>query len=155
MREDGLRYTHLTSINRPLFTLFILARTLTYSRNSINRQRAQEMWNWIYQLESEKFDLLDQMKRQKYEVCKSCVYLGQGRKRLYFNRNINKYLFHLNRLLFCWTGFHTLKSCKSHKLINRWILLVMHEIKSLSTPAENQIHLLVLCEKMTTNSINI
>lgn len=33
-----------------------------------NRQRAQEMWNWIYQLESEKFDLLDQMKRQKYEV---------------------------------------------------------------------------------------
>uniref|UniRef100_A0A673IB11 Troponin T, slow skeletal muscle n=1 Tax=Sinocyclocheilus rhinocerous TaxID=307959 RepID=A0A673IB11_9TELE len=32
------------------------------------RQRAQEMWNWIYQLESEKFDLLDQMKRQKYEV---------------------------------------------------------------------------------------
>ncbi|RXN31793.1 troponin slow skeletal muscle-like isoform X1 [Labeo rohita] len=32
------------------------------------RQRAQEMWNWIYQLESEKFDLLDQMKRQKYET---------------------------------------------------------------------------------------
>ncbi|KAK2916349.1 hypothetical protein Q8A67_000723 [Cirrhinus molitorella] len=32
------------------------------------RQRAQEMWNWIYQLESEKFDLLDQMKRQKYEI---------------------------------------------------------------------------------------
>ncbi|XP_043091372.1 troponin T, slow skeletal muscle isoform X1 [Puntigrus tetrazona] len=32
------------------------------------RQRAQEMWNWIHQLESEKFDLLDQMKRQKYEI---------------------------------------------------------------------------------------
>ncbi|TRY93202.1 hypothetical protein DNTS_006324 [Danionella cerebrum] len=32
------------------------------------RQRAQEMWNWIYQLESEKFDLLDEMKKQKYEV---------------------------------------------------------------------------------------
>lgn len=32
------------------------------------RQRAQEMWNWIYQLESEKFDLLDYMKRQKYEI---------------------------------------------------------------------------------------
>ncbi|KAF4116091.1 hypothetical protein G5714_003580 [Onychostoma macrolepis] len=32
------------------------------------RQRAQEMWNWIYQLESEKFDLLDHMKRQKYEI---------------------------------------------------------------------------------------
>ncbi|XP_016395567.1 troponin T, slow skeletal muscle-like isoform X3 [Sinocyclocheilus rhinocerous] len=32
------------------------------------RQRAQEMWNWVFQLESEKFDLLDQMKRQKYEI---------------------------------------------------------------------------------------
>ncbi|KAG7459871.1 hypothetical protein MATL_G00214940 [Megalops atlanticus] len=32
------------------------------------RQRAQEMWNWIYQLESEKFDFMDQMKRQKYEI---------------------------------------------------------------------------------------
>ncbi|KAK7174796.1 hypothetical protein R3I93_001867 [Phoxinus phoxinus] len=32
------------------------------------RKRAQEMWNWIHQLESEKFDLLDQMKRQKYEI---------------------------------------------------------------------------------------
>ncbi|XP_047017392.1 troponin T, slow skeletal muscle isoform X1 [Ictalurus punctatus] len=32
------------------------------------RQRAQEMWEWIYQLESEKFDLMDQMKRQKYEI---------------------------------------------------------------------------------------
>uniref|UniRef100_A0A673G876 Troponin T, slow skeletal muscle n=1 Tax=Sinocyclocheilus rhinocerous TaxID=307959 RepID=A0A673G876_9TELE len=31
-------------------------------------QRAQEMWNWVFQLESEKFDLLDQMKRQKYEI---------------------------------------------------------------------------------------
>ncbi|XP_042576191.1 troponin T, slow skeletal muscle-like isoform X1 [Cyprinus carpio] len=37
-------------------------------REDVLRQRAQEMWNWIYQLESEKFDLLDQMKRQKYEV---------------------------------------------------------------------------------------
>ncbi|XP_048846803.1 troponin T, slow skeletal muscle [Brienomyrus brachyistius] len=32
------------------------------------RARAQEMWNWIYQLESEKFDFMDQMKRQKYEI---------------------------------------------------------------------------------------
>uniref|UniRef100_A0A8C1W3R5 Troponin T, slow skeletal muscle n=1 Tax=Cyprinus carpio TaxID=7962 RepID=A0A8C1W3R5_CYPCA len=37
-------------------------------REDVLRQRAQEMWNWIYQLESEKFDLLDQMKRQKYEI---------------------------------------------------------------------------------------
>lgn len=32
------------------------------------RQRAQEMWNWIYQLESEKFDFIEHMKHQKYEV---------------------------------------------------------------------------------------
>uniref|UniRef100_A0A3Q4B502 Troponin T, slow skeletal muscle n=1 Tax=Mola mola TaxID=94237 RepID=A0A3Q4B502_MOLML len=31
-------------------------------------QRAQEMWNWIYELESEKFDLVEHMKHQKYEV---------------------------------------------------------------------------------------
>ncbi|XP_076852459.1 troponin T, slow skeletal muscle isoform X2 [Brachyhypopomus gauderio] len=32
------------------------------------RQRAQEMWDWIYQLESEKFDFMDEMKKQKYEI---------------------------------------------------------------------------------------
>lgn len=32
------------------------------------RNRAQEMWNWIYQLESEKFDFIEQMKHQKYEI---------------------------------------------------------------------------------------
>ncbi|GLD57437.1 troponin T, slow skeletal muscle-like isoform X1 [Lates japonicus] len=32
------------------------------------RERAKEMWEWIYQLESEKFDLTEKMKRQKYEI---------------------------------------------------------------------------------------
>uniref|UniRef100_A0A8P4K182 Troponin T, slow skeletal muscle n=1 Tax=Dicentrarchus labrax TaxID=13489 RepID=A0A8P4K182_DICLA len=32
------------------------------------KQRAQEMWNWIYQLESEKFDFIEHMKHQKYEI---------------------------------------------------------------------------------------
>ncbi|KAG7237476.1 hypothetical protein INR49_032365 [Caranx melampygus] len=27
-----------------------------------------EMWNWIYQLESEKFDFMEHMKHQKYEI---------------------------------------------------------------------------------------
>ncbi|XP_061079354.1 troponin T, slow skeletal muscle [Conger conger] len=31
-------------------------------------ERAQEMWDWIYQLESEKFDYIDVMKKQKYEI---------------------------------------------------------------------------------------
>uniref|UniRef100_A0A3Q3LWL9 Troponin T, slow skeletal muscle n=1 Tax=Mastacembelus armatus TaxID=205130 RepID=A0A3Q3LWL9_9TELE len=32
------------------------------------KEKAKEMWEWIYQLESEKFDLTEKMKRQKYEV---------------------------------------------------------------------------------------
>ncbi len=39
------------------------------------RQRAQEMWNWIYQLESEKFDFIEHMKHQKYEVGSDVVML--------------------------------------------------------------------------------
>ncbi|XP_054913799.1 troponin T, slow skeletal muscle-like isoform X1 [Poeciliopsis prolifica] len=32
------------------------------------RERAEEMWEWIHQLESEKFDLTEKMKKQKYEI---------------------------------------------------------------------------------------
>ncbi|CAL8285073.1 unnamed protein product [Merluccius merluccius] len=32
------------------------------------RERAAEMWSWILQLESEKFDLTETTKRQKYEI---------------------------------------------------------------------------------------
>uniref|UniRef100_A0A3Q2Q897 Troponin T, slow skeletal muscle n=1 Tax=Fundulus heteroclitus TaxID=8078 RepID=A0A3Q2Q897_FUNHE len=32
------------------------------------RERAKEMWEWIYQLESEKFNLTDKMNKQKYEI---------------------------------------------------------------------------------------
>ncbi|MEQ2292435.1 Troponin T, slow skeletal muscle [Ameca splendens] len=32
------------------------------------RERAKEMWESIYQLESEKFDLTEKMKKQKYEI---------------------------------------------------------------------------------------
>lgn len=32
------------------------------------REKAKELWEWIYELESEKFDLTEKMKRQKYEV---------------------------------------------------------------------------------------
>ncbi|XP_045887174.1 troponin T, slow skeletal muscle [Micropterus dolomieu] len=37
-------------------------------REDALKQRAQEMWNWIYQLESEKFDYIEYMKHQKYEI---------------------------------------------------------------------------------------
>ncbi|XP_051925439.1 troponin T, slow skeletal muscle-like isoform X1 [Hippocampus zosterae] len=37
-------------------------------REDALRKRAGEMWQCIYQLESEKFDLAEKMKRQKYEI---------------------------------------------------------------------------------------
>ncbi|KAJ0057979.1 hypothetical protein NL108_007197, partial [Boleophthalmus pectinirostris] len=37
-------------------------------REDALRQKAQEMWDWIYQLESEKFDYMEHMKHQKYEI---------------------------------------------------------------------------------------
>uniref|UniRef100_A0A8D0CNK1 Troponin T, slow skeletal muscle n=1 Tax=Sander lucioperca TaxID=283035 RepID=A0A8D0CNK1_SANLU len=37
-------------------------------REDALKQRAQEMWNWIYQLESDKFDFMEYMKHQKYEI---------------------------------------------------------------------------------------
>ncbi|XP_010902933.1 troponin T, slow skeletal muscle isoform X1 [Esox lucius] len=37
-------------------------------REEALRDRAIELWNWIYHLESEKFDLTEKMKRQKYEI---------------------------------------------------------------------------------------
>ncbi|XP_012673417.2 troponin T, slow skeletal muscle [Clupea harengus] len=37
-------------------------------REDALKQRAQEMWNCIYELESDKFDYMDEMKKQKYEI---------------------------------------------------------------------------------------
>lgn len=33
------------------------------------REKAKELWEWMYQLEAEKFDLQYQFSKQKYEVC--------------------------------------------------------------------------------------
>ncbi|XP_028456014.1 troponin T, slow skeletal muscle isoform X1 [Perca flavescens] len=55
----------------------IKKKTLSARRQSLDidnlredalKQRAQEMWNWIYQLESDKFDFMEYMKHQKYEI---------------------------------------------------------------------------------------
>uniref|UniRef100_UPI0035902A45 troponin T, cardiac muscle isoforms-like n=1 Tax=Myxine glutinosa TaxID=7769 RepID=UPI0035902A45 len=32
------------------------------------REKAQEFWQWMYQLESEKFDLNEKLKKQKYDI---------------------------------------------------------------------------------------
>ncbi|XP_067333808.1 troponin T, slow skeletal muscle, partial [Channa argus] len=37
-------------------------------REDALRQQAQDMWNRIYELESEKFDYMEHMKHQKYEI---------------------------------------------------------------------------------------
>ncbi|XP_035626629.1 troponin T, slow skeletal muscle isoform X5 [Oncorhynchus keta] len=37
-------------------------------REDALKQQAQEMWNWIYALESDKFDFIDHMKKQKYQI---------------------------------------------------------------------------------------
>ncbi|XP_031726772.1 troponin T, slow skeletal muscle [Anarrhichthys ocellatus] len=55
----------------------IKKKTLTERRQPLSidnlredalKQEAQEMWNCIYQLESEKFDYIEYMKHQKYEI---------------------------------------------------------------------------------------
>ncbi|XP_062263545.1 troponin T, slow skeletal muscle isoform X2 [Platichthys flesus] len=37
-------------------------------REDALKQQAQKLWDWIYQLESEKFDFMEYMKHQKYEI---------------------------------------------------------------------------------------
>lgn len=41
-----------------------------------SRQKAKELWEWMYELEAEKFELQYQFSRQKYEVC-DCVFILQ------------------------------------------------------------------------------
>jgi len=36
----------------------------------VYREKAKELWDWLYQLEAEKFEHLEKLKRQKYEVRK-------------------------------------------------------------------------------------
>lgn len=41
------------------------------------RDKAQELSDWIHQLESEKFDLMEKLKQQRYEV--RCVSVAGAR----------------------------------------------------------------------------
>lgn len=34
-----------------------------------HREKAKELWEWMYELEAEKFELQYQLSSQKYEVC--------------------------------------------------------------------------------------
>lgn len=42
-------------------------------RPGLCREKAKELWQSIYNLEAEKFDLLEKFKQQKYEVSRLCV----------------------------------------------------------------------------------
>ncbi|XP_061740094.1 troponin T, slow skeletal muscle-like isoform X2 [Nerophis ophidion] len=42
--------------------------TIDNLREDSLKEQAQEMWNWVYQLESEKFDYMEHIKHQKYEI---------------------------------------------------------------------------------------
>lgn len=37
----------------------------------LNREKANELWQWLLTLEAEKFDLSEKLKRQKYDVSAS------------------------------------------------------------------------------------
>lgn len=50
----------------------------------VYREKAKELWDWMFQLESEKFDHIEKLKRQKYEVRKLSSDLSQLLKILNF-----------------------------------------------------------------------
>ena len=41
------------------------------------REKATELWQWLMELEAEKFDLQEKLKRQKYDVSYLCAEKAQ------------------------------------------------------------------------------
>lgn len=58
----------------------------------MNREKAKELWDWMHQLESEKFDHMEKLKRQKYEVG---VCPAQGRMKITAKEATKCYQFYL------------------------------------------------------------
>ena len=55
----------------------------------MSREKASEMWQWMMELEAEKFDLSEKLKRQKYDVSDIIVYYGQYNcSLLFYNHNL-------------------------------------------------------------------
>ncbi|XP_035472349.1 troponin T, slow skeletal muscle [Scophthalmus maximus] len=69
-KADTRKGKRLTGREIKKKTLAERRQPLTFDtmREDALKQRAQEMWNCIYQLESEKFDFIEHMKHQKYEI---------------------------------------------------------------------------------------
>lgn len=75
------------------------------------RERAKEMWECIHQLESEKFDLTEKMKRQKYEVSNLAEDIQNGTLKMV---NLScQILFFVSRSTSSWTESNMLRNCES------------------------------------------
>uniref|UniRef100_A0A3P8S261 Troponin T type 2a (cardiac) n=1 Tax=Amphiprion percula TaxID=161767 RepID=A0A3P8S261_AMPPE len=57
------------------------------------KEKAKELWEWMYQLEAEKFELQYQLTSQKYEVCNSMQHITEGRKQGLIELSFWKQLF--------------------------------------------------------------
>lgn len=70
LREDGLRFGVNTHTRTQLLqeNIILLNSVSSVNTTCVCREQAREMWEWIHQLESEKFDLNEKIRRQKYEV---------------------------------------------------------------------------------------
>uniref|UniRef100_A0A8C6NV79 Troponin T, slow skeletal muscle n=1 Tax=Nothobranchius furzeri TaxID=105023 RepID=A0A8C6NV79_NOTFU len=77
------------------------------------REKAKEMWEWIYQLESEKFDLTEKMKKQKYEVAENAQ--SSGPKNC--NNSDTNFMNYFYRLTFFSTESNMRKNCESIRLL--------------------------------------
>lgn len=49
-------------------------RAFIFCMSACHREKAKELWEWMYQLEAEKFELQYEFTRQKYEVCVCVCY---------------------------------------------------------------------------------
>lgn len=47
-----------------------------FCSSPIHREKAKELWDWLYQLETEKYEYLEKMKRQRYDVSGKIIFLG-------------------------------------------------------------------------------
>lgn len=64
--------THITLKNEKNWSIWANISNQTFLCSSApvsHREKAKELWDWMYELEAEKFELQYQFTRQKYEVC--------------------------------------------------------------------------------------
>lgn len=73
LNQDKLQYEEekIPLSLRTISEIYILKKRFLVSLtvfSSLSRVKAKELWEWMYELEAEKFELQYQFSRQKYEV---------------------------------------------------------------------------------------